>query len=172
MSFIETRTAFGSMLAEIAIAAQAEPEQRPRLVAEALAAQLHEPDLLSRVECPSCPKGYIRHLLHADPDGAYAVVALCWRPGQMSPVHAHRTWCALGVYRGMLTEGHYAASDTGVPVQTGSVLRPAGATCHSHADPSQIHRIANLGSEDALSIHVYGAAFERFGQDVNLVYCG
>lgn len=172
MSFIATRTALGTLLAEIAIAAAADPEARPGLVAQALAAQIREPGLLGRLDCPSCPQGYIRHLLHADPAGGYAVVALCWRPGQMSPVHAHRTWCALGVHRGTLTEGHYRATEGGAPVQVGSVLRPVGATCHGHADPHLIHRIANLGSEDALSIHVYGAAFERFGQDVNLVYCG
>ena len=170
MSFIATRTALDGMLAGVALAARAEPEARPALVAAALAEAVRDPALLARVDCPSCPKSYVRHLLHADPDGGYAVVALCWRPGQMSPVHAHRTWCALGVHRGILTEGFYQLDGKGCPVQVASLLRPAGATSHGVACPDSIHRLANLGGGEAVSIHVYGVAFDRFGQDVNLVY--
>ncbi|MDJ0389633.1 cysteine dioxygenase family protein [Roseomonas sp. E05] len=170
MSFIAPRSALDAMLADIAVAARADLAERPRRVAEALGAHVLNPDLLAGRPCPCCPERYIRHLLHADPAGGYAVVALAWRPGQMSPVHAHRTWCAFGVHRGILTEGHYRAGGGGEPMQCGSALRPPGATCHGAADPELIHRLANLGSAEALSIHVYGVPFERFGQDVNLVY--
>lgn len=172
MSFIAPRNALAAMLADIATAAASDLEGRPARVAAAMAPHLASPDLLAGKACPCSPHRYVRHLLHADPAGSYAVVALAWRPGQMSPVHAHRTWCSLGVYRGMLTEGHYTADAAGQPVQVGSVLRQAGATCHGPADPKLIHRLANLGGCDAISIHVYGAAFERFGDDVNLVYAG
>lgn len=182
MSFIATRTAPGiapsralaAMLAEIAVAARAAEAERPGRVAASIAPYLAEPDLLEPGACPCNPERYVRHLLQADPAGGYAVVALAWRPGQMSPVHAHRTWCALGVYRGTLTEGHYAAGSDTAPHQTirqtGSLLRLPGTTCHGPADPSLIHRLANLSGEEAISIHVYGVAFERFGTDVNLVY--
>ncbi|MFC7551922.1 hypothetical protein ACFQU7_05950 [Pseudoroseomonas wenyumeiae] len=95
------------MLADIHRAAVSDMAGRPERVAAAIQAHLHDPDLLAGISCPSCPNSYIRHLLHADPGGSYAVVALIWRPGQMSPVHAHRTWCALGVYRGVLSEAFY-----------------------------------------------------------------
>jgi len=170
MSFIAPRSTLDAMLAEIALAARAELGERPRRVAEALAGHMLDPSLLAGRECPCCPDRYIRHLLHADPEGGYAVVALAWRPGQMSPVHAHRTWCAFGVHRGILTEGHYRPAGEGKPEQCGSALRPPGAVCHGAADPAAIHRLANLGSAEALSIHVYGVPFERFGQDVNLIY--
>ncbi|MFC4165823.1 cysteine dioxygenase family protein [Teichococcus aestuarii] len=159
-----------AMLADIAAAARAPEAERPGRVAAAIAPYLAVPDLLAPGACPCNPERYVRHLLYADPAGGYAVVALAWRPGQMSPVHAHRTWCALGVYRGTLTEGHYAPGTSGTPRQTGSVLRPRGATCHGPADPELIHRLANLSGEEAVSIHVYGVPYERFGADVNLVY--
>ena len=96
----------------------------------------------------------------------YEVVALVWRPMQMSPVHAHRTWCAFGVHRGILTEHYYDAATLRPHAAS---LRCEGDTCHGPADPSLIHRLGNCGAECATSIHVYGAAYERFGEDVNLI---
>jgi predicted metal-dependent enzyme (double-stranded beta helix superfamily) len=39
------------------------------------------------------PATYRCHLLHAEPDGSFSVVALVWRPGQATPIHDHVTWC-------------------------------------------------------------------------------
>jgi predicted metal-dependent enzyme (double-stranded beta helix superfamily) len=159
------------MLSDIHAAVTTVCEDRAARVAKAIQCHLHEPGLIAPEGCPSCPNGYIRHLLHADCEFSYAVVALVWRPGQMSPVHAHRTWCALGVYRGALTEGYYAAPEgSASPRQTGSLLRGAGAVSHGPADLSIIHRLANLSTNEATSIHVYGARFDRFGEDVNHVF--
>ncbi|WP_237181073.1 cysteine dioxygenase family protein [Roseomonas haemaphysalidis] len=144
---------------------------RPARIAAAMAPHLRQPDLLSAASCESCPNGYIRHLLHADREQGYAVVALVWRPGQMSPVHAHRTWCALGVHTGSLTEGFYALPDQAAqPVQTAALLRRSGDTSSGPADPDLIHRLSNLSMANAISIHAYGADFDRFGSDVNLLY--
>ncbi|MXP63982.1 cysteine dioxygenase [Roseomonas sp. M0104] len=170
MSFIAPRSRLDAMLSDIAAAARTDLAERPRRVAAALAGHLLDPGLLAERSCPCRPDRYVRHLLHADPQGGYAVVALAWRPGQMSPVHAHRTWCAFGVHRGILTEGLYRAERGGEPVQCGSALRAPGMVGHGAADPELIHRLANLGSAEALSVHVYGVPYERFGQDVNLVY--
>jgi predicted metal-dependent enzyme (double-stranded beta helix superfamily) len=86
----------------------------------------------------------------------------------MSPVHAHKAWCALGVHRGWLVESFFdAAGGTATP--TGCAARGIGAVSHADADASAIHRIANVGVADAVSIHVYGASYDRLGADVNLV---
>lgn len=172
MTYIATRSSsLSQMLAEIADAVDGGTEELPCRVAAAIGAHVGKCDLLSQIACPSCPNSYIRHLLYADPAGRYAAVALIWRPGQMSPVHAHRTWCALGVHRGVLSEAFYDAPEGDhQPLQTTTVLRKQGATSHGPADPRLIHRIANLGTTEAVSIHVYGAKFERFGQDVNHVF--
>jgi hypothetical protein len=63
---------------------------------------------------PATPDRYARHLLG---EGAsHAVVALVWRPGQLSPIHAHKTWCALAVHRGTMTEHHFAPGEPPRPV--------------------------------------------------------
>jgi predicted metal-dependent enzyme (double-stranded beta helix superfamily) len=173
MTFVAPRKTSGlaAMLAGIEDAVAAGPENLPGRAAAAIEAHLREPDLLAPTACPSCPNSYIRHLLHADAAGRYAVVALVWRPGQMSPVHAHRTWCALGIHRGVLCEAFYDFPEgKPQPVQSAAVLREQGAISHGPADPRLIHRLANLGTAEAVSIHVYGASFDRFGQDVNQIF--
>ena len=167
MTYLRPRTALETMLAGIAAAARGPAEARPAAVAAAIGAAVGRPDLLAGLDCPCAPDRYVRHLLHADPEGCYAVVALVWRPGQMSPVHAHRTWCAFGVQSGVLTETGYTPGDPPVPAAT-RLLAP-GAVAHGPADPRLIHRLANLACRTATSIHCYGTAFERFGSDVNEV---
>jgi predicted metal-dependent enzyme (double-stranded beta helix superfamily) len=41
-----------------------------------------------------------------------------------------------------------------------------GALSHAPAGGA-IHRVANLGTEIAISIHVYGVPYDRLGHDVN-----
>ena len=158
-------TRLDAMLADIRAAARAPLEERPGAVAAAIARHLDDPKLLAGKDCPCCPDRYIRHLL--DEGEGYAVVALVWRPGQMSPVHAHRTWCALGVHQGILSEHFFEPGEPPVPTEVH--LRRRGATSHGPADPDIIHRIANCGSEVAVSIHVYGVPFNEFAEGVNLV---
>ena len=155
------------MLRDVARAAAGAPDDRDRLVAAALARYLGLPGLLDGVDCPCAQDRYTRHLLHAG-DG-HSVLALVWRPGQMSPVHAHRTWCALGIHRGWMTETFFAPGSGGAR-PFGCVPRREGDIAHSPADPSAIHRLANLGIEDALSIHVYGARHDRLGDEVNQIW--
>ncbi|MGG5886045.1 cysteine dioxygenase [Falsiroseomonas sp. HC035] len=170
MTFMRARPKLETMLAGIDAAVRQPDAMRPRAVAEAIQAFAADPGLLAGLDCPCCPDRYVRHLLRAG-DG-YAVVALVWRPGQMSPVHGHRTWCALGVHQGVLTETYYAPAegegDLPQPHAT-QLLRP-GEGSHGPADPTLIHRLANLSCRTAISIHCYGVGFDRFGQDVNEVH--
>jgi predicted metal-dependent enzyme (double-stranded beta helix superfamily) len=137
----------------------------PRAVADCLARHVADPDLLAGCCCPSSGDRYARHLLAEDPAGRYAVAALVWRPGQMSRVHSHRVWCALGVHRGVLAETLFEPDEVPCPRET-RLCRPGAVSC-GPADPTLIHRIANLGCEDAVSIHVYGLAFAEFPTGVN-----
>jgi predicted metal-dependent enzyme (double-stranded beta helix superfamily) len=167
MTYIRPRTALETMLGEIALGARQPLETRHVAVAAAIGAFVQRPDLLDGRDLPCCPDRYVRHLLHADPAAGYAVVALVWRPGQMSPVHAHKTWCALGVHRGVLTETYYAPGDPPEPRAT-RLLGPGG-TGQGAADPDLIHRLANLSCRTAVSVHCYGVGYESFGSGVNLV---
>ena len=47
------------------------------------------------------PRSYRSHVLHIEPDGAFSIVALVWRPGQVTPIHDHVTWCVFGVIEGV-----------------------------------------------------------------------
>ena len=168
MTHFRPRTVLETMLAEIALAARQDAARRHEAVAEAIGAFIARPGLLDGRDCPCSPDRYIRHLLHSDSAGGYAVVALVWRPGQMSPVHAHKTWCALGVQQGVLTETYYTPGEPPVPAAT-RLLAP-GATSHGAARPDLIHRLANLSCHTAISIHCYGVGFDDFGDGVNQVF--
>ncbi len=154
------------MLADVHRAVHATARPDPVRVAGVLAPYLTDPDLLRGVMCPCDPARYTRHLL-GEGDG-YCVLAIVWRPGQMSPVHAHKAWCALGVHRGWLVESFFEP-DAGAARPVGCAPRGIGAVSHAQPDATAIHRIANVGVADALSIHVYGASYDRLGADVNLV---
>jgi hypothetical protein len=42
---------------------------------------------------------------------------------------------------------------------------------HAPADPAAaIHRLANLGTETAISIHVHGARYDQLGEQVHRVW--
>ena len=166
-----SRVGLSYAIADVIRAADDPVAERPGAVARALSDYVGDPELLVEVSCPSSPGGYVRHLLHADPAGRFAMVALVWRPGQESPIHAHRTWCALAVHRGVLTETFFKRDPADGPPQPLTVVpRLPGQTSHGSADPNLIHRLSNLGSVDAISIHVYGTAFERFAEGVNEIY--
>jgi predicted metal-dependent enzyme (double-stranded beta helix superfamily) len=154
------------MLADIDRAVRATASPDPARVAGALAPFLADADLLLGVVCPCDAKRYTRHLL-GEGDG-YCVLAIAWRPGQMSPVHAHKAWCALGVHRGWLVESFFDVAE-GIARPTGCRPRGIGETSHAAADGRAIHRIANVGVANSLSIHVYGASYDRLGADVNQV---
>lgn len=158
------RRSLDAMLGAIAEAAATPLEGREKRVANALGPYLVDPMLLAGMECPCDPQRYCRYLLWEGQ--GYAVVALVWRPGQMSPVHAHKAWCALGVHRGILTEHFYEAGSLR-PTQVH--LRSPGDISHGPACDHMIHRLANCCAETAVSIHVYGAAFARMAEDLNLV---
>ncbi|NKE47562.1 cysteine dioxygenase [Roseomonas frigidaquae] len=172
MTFIRTRPARETMLAGVAAAARMPLVDRPQAVGAALQAFAADPALLEGLACPCCPDRYVRHLLHSDPEGGYAVVALVWRPGQMSPVHGHKAWCAFAVHQGTLTETWYSpaeAAEDGPQPHATHLLRP-GEGSHGAADPLLIHRLANLSCRTAISIHCYGIGYDRFGQDLNEIH--
>jgi predicted metal-dependent enzyme (double-stranded beta helix superfamily) len=155
------------LYAEIERAAASAPAVRHRVVADALRPYLAMPDLLRDTHCPCSPDRYVRHLLHAGRD--HTILALVWRPGQMSPVHSHLSWCALGVHRGCMTETQFTMGAQG-PVPRGCAQHDVGDVSHAPADLDAIHRLANLGTETAVSIHIYGARFDRLGEEVNRIW--
>jgi predicted metal-dependent enzyme (double-stranded beta helix superfamily) len=112
---------------------------------------------------------YTRHVLHADPEDRYTIVAIAWGSGQQSPIHAHHTWCGVAVYCGTVVETFYEISGNDAPPRAlRSMVRQAG-TLSFDGDHKGIHRIANATQDVAVSIHVYGVGGARITTDVNRV---
>lgn len=137
----------------------------------ALGRAVSAPGLISPVH--TCPDQdcYARHILYADPGGRFTILALAWGPGQASPVHAHTTWCAYAVRSGALTETLFAFDTDGESALAKTTHeRRAGYACYAPAGLERGHRLANSGSETAVSIHVYGVGADRIATGVNRVF--
>jgi 3-mercaptopropionate dioxygenase len=139
-------------------------------VADVLAANLPTPDVFTADQRLGDPSDYRSHLLHAEPDGAFSVVGLVWRPGQLTPIHDHVAWCVFGVIKGSEDEELFTLSDDGTS------LLPAGQNVNGvgevsgFAPPGDIHRVRNASTEVAMSIHIYGTDISRIGSSVRRYY--
>ncbi|WP_411859793.1 cysteine dioxygenase [Cupriavidus pauculus] len=148
--------------------------QGARLVADGIVASLPDADTLLATLPPGALDGsaetYTRHLIHADPFGRFSAMLLVWRPGQASPVHGHRAWCAYRVLRGTMTEHHYRWNPaTRHAALANTVTRAAGDTFSVPAGLRHIHRLSNTGDNIAVSLHVYGVEPQHIATGVNLL---
>lgn len=163
-----------SPLFQFATGMEASLAQSARLVAAQVAESLPDADTLLASLPPGALEGspdtYTRHLVHADPYERFSVMVLVWRPGQSSPVHGHRTWCAYRVLRGTLAERHYRwdpASRTAT--QVNAVTRETGDTFSVPAGLQHIHALGNASDTVAVSLHIYGVEQDRIATGVNLL---
>ena len=139
------------------------------LVADQLRLHLPGPDVLTSGQRYGDPARYRCHLLHAEPDGTFSVLALVWRPGQATPIHDHVTWCVSGVIQGAEHEERYVLRDDGWLEQEGTSVNITGQVA-GLAPPGDIHRVRNAGTETAISLHIYGTDIGRLGSSVRRVY--
>jgi predicted metal-dependent enzyme (double-stranded beta helix superfamily) len=158
------------LAARIGSAVELAPDAMAAEIQAALGEATDRPDWLPAERRRASHENYARHLLYGDPAGRYSILALVWDHGQMSPVHAHHCWCAVGVYQGVLSESYYREAATGgAPVLVGTTRRAAGTLSFDPA-ASGIHRIANESGGPAVSLHVYGVARDRISTGVNRTY--
>ncbi len=144
--------------------------QTAQHVAAALGRELPGPELLTTAERDGGPAGYQTHLMHAEPDGSFSVVAVVWRPGQVTPIHDHVTWCVAGVLQGAEDEELFTLAGGSTAVRpAGRTLTGAGSVT-GFAPPGDIHRVRNPGPGVTVSLHVYGADITRLGSSVRRVY--
>ena len=148
--------------------------QTAQRVAGALRAGLPGPGILTAAELRGDPDSYQAHLMHAEPDGSFSVVAVVWRPGQVTPIHDHVTWCVAGVLCGAEDEELFTLA--GARGRPGAAVRPAGrnltgaGSVTGFAPPGDIHRVRGPGPGVTVSLHVYGADISRLGSSVRRVY--
>jgi predicted metal-dependent enzyme (double-stranded beta helix superfamily) len=148
------------------------PDLTAYLVGEQLAPHLGAPDLLTPQQCEGDPGHYRQHILHAERDGAFSIVALVWLPGQRTSIHDHVAWCVTGVHQGEEHERRFRLVTDGTAarlVATEDVVNKLGDVC-GFAPPGDIHRVWNGGDGKAISLHIYGADISRLGSSVRRVY--
>jgi 3-mercaptopropionate dioxygenase len=140
------------------------------LVSGELERHLPSPELLTAEQRAGDPERYRTHLLHTEPDGSFSIVALVWRPGQLTSIHDHVTWCVFGVIRGVEHEELFTFDERrGCLVEAGNSASETG-TVSGFAPPGDIHRVRNAGDETAISIHIYGTDVSRIGSSVRRCY--
>jgi len=150
-------------------AVTAPADELPSRVTAALEESMANPDWLTAEQCRASHDHYTRHVLYGDPDGRYTIVAIVWGARQRSPIHAHHTWCGVGVYRGKINEALYRENvDGGPPVLSSIAVRDAGTLSFDQPNDG-IHRIANTEPDAAVSIHIYGVDRARITTGVNRV---
>jgi predicted metal-dependent enzyme (double-stranded beta helix superfamily) len=169
--YVRSETRLGDLIAAVRSVTRqgADWTQTADLVALELRLRLPGPDILTAEQRYGDPLGYLCHLLHADPDGSFSIVALVWRPGQATPVHDHVAWCVTGVIQGTEHEERYELRDDGWLAVTGTADSPAGDVV-GLAPPGDIHRVTNRGAETAISLHIYGTDLSRLGSSIRRVY--
>jgi predicted metal-dependent enzyme (double-stranded beta helix superfamily) len=109
-------------------------------------------------------------VLHTEPDGSFSVTAMVWRPGQVTPIHDHVTWCVFGVLQGTEYEELYAVTADGAALREVGRNENRQGEVSGFAPPGDIHRVRNTGAGVAVSLHVYGADITRLGSSVRRVY--
>ncbi len=148
-----------------AVDAHADWAQTAELVAEQLRRHLPTPELLTPEQRLGSADGHRSHTLHVEPDGSFSVVGLVWRPGQVTPIHDHMTWCVFGVIQGIEHEELFDADLNLI----GESDNHAGDVT-GFAPPGDIHRVHNTGDGTAISIHVYGTDVSRVGSSARRYY--
>jgi 3-mercaptopropionate dioxygenase len=145
--------------------AQADWSETAQLVADELRRHLPTPDVLTGAQRLGSPDGYRSHTLHVEPDGSFSIIALVWRPGQLTRIHDHITWCAFAVIQGVEHEELFDADLNLVGRSENHVGDVSG-----FAPPGDIHRVHNTGNSTAISIHVYGTDITRIGSSARRYY--
>ncbi len=107
------------------------------------------------------PGKYRRHQVHNDPEWGFTVVVLLWEPGATTPIHDHDTWCVFAALRGEMEVTNYEVigNDEGQPLrlrECGREQISAFAVGDNAAAETEVHRVRNIGTERAISLHVYG----------------
>jgi len=148
-----------------AVESQAGWAETAELVAEELRRRLPTPDVLTPEQRLGSPDGYRGHTLYVEPDGSFSIVALVWRPGQITRIHDHVTWCVLGVIQGVEHEELFDADLNLLGESDNHVGDVSG-----FAPPGDIHRVRNTTEETAISIHVYGTDVSRVGSSARRYY--
>jgi predicted metal-dependent enzyme (double-stranded beta helix superfamily) len=170
-ALLET-TALGTFVTSMdeVVAAVEDPHVVAARAADLLAPALEDDALLAAAHQEPFDDRYRQHVVRVHPEGRYSIVALVWRPGHATPVHDHRCWCVVGVWRGVERETTYdlqsADGREWLAVRETTICRPGDVSALVPPD-EDIHLVENAGDQLAISVHVYGANIAVLGSSIN-----
>jgi predicted metal-dependent enzyme (double-stranded beta helix superfamily) len=135
------------------------------LTLDALAAR---PGLLDGITLKRNPGGYARNLVYGDDD--ISVWAMVWDVGARTSIHDHHCSCCFAVLKGTVGESRFAAIDARRAVLKSTATRgPGYVACMLPTGPN-LHQMANLGAEEAISLHIYGFDHRQHANSIDREY--
>lgn len=154
---------------EAILASAADEAAIPARVAGALAELACVRDLLTPEQRQGDAENYTRHLLYADPEGRFTVLALVWLPGQTTPVHGHTAWGAVAVHEGRPTVALYDYEPGYGALPRCEIRCVPGEVSWVHAGIRQPHRIYNADQRMAITLHTYGRDLVADPTSINIL---
>ncbi|MDP7093851.1 MAG: cysteine dioxygenase family protein [Gammaproteobacteria bacterium] len=135
---------------------------------------LCEPVLLDLCHKEGSTTNFKRHLLYAAPDGSLSLIAIVWMPGQVTPVHGHTAWGAVGVHEGSpfgenfdTWQNEHAAP--GLRSKMKMLLKPGDITT-VRPGIDDLHRVGNDTPSRCITIHAYGQDLLAHPASLNIVF--
>ena len=103
--------------------------------------------------------GYQRNVIKKNE--YYELVAICWTPGQDTPIHDHvGSDCAFLIVSGVSTETVYKTNGDGLAAPVSTRRYQPGEVCA--ADEPDIHRVSNDEDTNLINLHVYTPPLSGF----------
>ena len=131
-------------------------DELPCRVAQELCELVKQKDWLPEACRGGCSESYCRHVLYADPEGRFTVMAIVWNPGQATPVHGHTAWGAVGVYEGHPSVDVYECNDGKTTRKAAEISCCPGEVSHVLKGTDAPHCVYNASDDVAITIHTYG----------------
>ena len=103
--------------------------------------------------------GYQRNIIKKTEN--YEIVAICWYPGQKTPIHDHfGSDCSFLIVDGITTETVFETNHEGLAFPISSREYYPGEVCS--ADEPDIHQISNNRSTNLINLHVYSPPLSKY----------
>lgn len=135
---------------------------------ETLVQLIGNPDLIRPDRLARVPGSFTRNLLFGDERmGAWALV---WSPGSRTPIHDHHCSCCFAILSGTIREISFNAINDSRAVKTCEVVHRAGYIASMMPTGPNVHQMVNDGTDEAISIHIYGYDHRRHRSSVHREY--
>lgn len=161
------QTFVGALESLVASSHEQQPDFWPRLKS-AMRDLVAQDDWLPAPLAAPHSQYYQQYCLHLDPEARFSVVSFVWGPGQVTPIHDHTVWGAIGMLRGAEVVQDFVCDANGVPVPTGQPhTLSAGDVAFVSPMIGDVHKVSNAFDDRvSISIHAYGGNIGQINRHV------